>query len=73
MEIFARKVLLSAVESENLHLTSELTQRGAQSQGYHSQNPCWAKHLSSAVSRGHGAMVELLCKAGVPPKTNDGW
>ncbi|KAJ5095979.1 hypothetical protein NUU61_005335 [Penicillium alfredii] len=34
MKIFARKVLLSAVESENLHLASELTRHGAQSQGH---------------------------------------
>lgn len=46
--------------------------RGAHLQDVPSQGQRWAKHLSMAVYNGHEAMVELLCKAGVPPKV-DHW
>ncbi|KAJ5371119.1 uncharacterized protein N7496_007211 [Penicillium cataractarum] len=67
-DVFARKVLCSAVESGDMRLASSIIQCGAHLQDVSSQSQRWAEHLSTAVCQGHEAMVELLCKAGVPPK-----
>lgn len=74
MKVFARKILCSAVSSGNIRLASRVFQCGAQLQDddpYQSQR-C-AEYLSNAVYHGHGTMVELLCKAGVPPKVKYQW
>ncbi|KAF3386291.1 Ankyrin-2 [Penicillium rolfsii] len=67
-EVFARKVLCSALESGNVRLLRKIIQRGAHLLDVPSQSQRWATHLSRAVHNGHEAMVELLCEAGVPPK-----
>jgi ankyrin repeat protein len=72
-KVFARKVLCSAVESGNMLLASRIIQCGAQLQDVSSQSQRWAEHLSTAVYKGHEAMVELLCKAGVPPTVQNRW
>jgi hypothetical protein len=72
-EVFARKALCSAVEPGNIRLASRIIQCGAHLQDVSSQSQLWAKHLSRAVYNGHEAMVELLCKAGVPPKVKYRW
>jgi hypothetical protein len=72
-KIFARKVLCSAVESGNIPLASRLIQCGTMLQEDSSQSKRWAKLLSDAVSHGHSGMVEVLCKAGVPPRIATRW
>lgn len=72
-EVFARKVLCSAVEFGNILLASRIIQCGAHLQDVPSQSQRWAEHLSTAVYKEHEAMVELLCKAGVPPKVQYRW
>ena len=72
-EVFARKALCSAVESGDMRLASRIIQCGALSQNVSSHSQHWAEYLSEAVYKGHEAMVELLCKAGVPPKVKHHW
>ncbi|KAJ5603389.1 ankyrin repeat-containing domain protein [Penicillium hordei] len=54
-------------------LASRIIQCGAHLRDVPSQSQRWAEHLSTAVLKGHEAMVELLCKAGVPPKVENRW
>lgn len=77
MEVFASKVLYSAIESGNTYLASRVLQCRAHLQEDPSQSQRFAEYLSEAVHNGHEAMVELLCKAlskaGVPPKVKHRW
>ena len=73
MKVFARRAFCSAVQSGNIRLAKRLFQCEAQLQDEIPQSQRWAEYLSDAVSRGHEDMVELLCKAGVPPKIKHRW
>lgn len=73
MKIFARRALCSAVQSGNIRLAKQLFQCRARLQDGPPQSQFWTEYLSDAFYRGHEAMVELLCKAGVPPKVTYRW
>lgn len=73
MKIFARKVFCSAVESGNIQLASRLIQSGTTLNSDSSQSERWTELLSAAVIDGNRGLVEVLCKAGVPPEIKYNW
>ena len=71
MEVFARKVFLSAVQSDNVALGHKILQRKIR---LHTDHPCqrqfWTNCLTHAVCNRNEAIVELLCQAGVHREIN---